>query len=250
MTTESAQAVLVIGHRNPDTDAVCSALAYASFYHWQTGRETVACYLDNLAETTWPLNHLSLAPPRPISDVYLRVADVMETQVPILRPDQTLREAGQLMQLHQVRALPVVDHDRRLVGLVQNDTLAARYLDQLQLPEEVDLPTGTLQRMLEAELLAGSTDAVLNDRVWIATMTGETARASVGDGDVVIVGNQPDVQHAALASGAGCLIVTDGAPLDDVLIATATRRGAILLRTRHSPSRRRCCSSRVSRLTA
>jgi manganese-dependent inorganic pyrophosphatase len=129
----------------------------------------------------------------------------------------------------------VIDGERRLVGIVQSDTLAARYLDQLQLPEEIDLPIGTLQRTLEAELLAGPPDAILNDRVWIATMTGETARASVGGGDVVIVGDQPEVQRAALDAGCGCLIVTDGAPLDDALIAEAARRGAMLLRTRHSP---------------
>jgi manganese-dependent inorganic pyrophosphatase len=139
------------------------------------------------------------------------------------------------MQRHHVRALPVIAGDGRLIGIVQNDTLAARYLDQLQLPEEIELPITTLQRTLEAELLIGPADAVLNDRVWIATMTGETARANVGNGDVVIVGNQPDVQQAALDAGAGCVIVTDSARLDDALVAEATRRGTILLRTRHSP---------------
>lgn len=236
MSTETPQAVLVIGHQNPDTDAVCSALAYASFYGWQSGRNAIPCYLDDLApETAWLLNHLGLEPPRPISDVYLRVADVMEAQVPTLRPDQTLRDAGQLMQLHHVRALPVIAGGGRLIGIVQNDTLAARYLDQLQLPEEIDLPVATLQRTLEAELLAGSVDSLLNDRVWIATMTGATARASVGDGDIVIVGDQPEVQQAALDSGAGCLVVTDSAPLDAALIGEAARRGATVLRTRHSP---------------
>src|SRR5689334_1078231 len=157
MTSESKHTVLVIGHHHPDTDAVCSALAYASFYHWQTGREAIPCYLDDLApETAWLLTYLGLEAPRAISDVYLRVADVMETQVPVLHQHQTLREAGQLMQKHQVRALPVIDGDRRLVGLVQSDTLAARYLDQLQLPEEIDLPAEVLQRTLAAELLVGS----------------------------------------------------------------------------------------------
>ena len=145
MTVESNHTLLVIGHHHPDTDAVCSALAYASFYRWQTGQDAVACYLDDLApETTWLLRYLGLEAPRAIDDVYLRVADVMETHVPVLRPDQTLREAGQLMQMHQVRALPVVDDASRLLGLVQRDTLAARYLDLLQLPEEIDLPVGLI----------------------------------------------------------------------------------------------------------
>jgi len=236
MTVDSNHTLLVIGHHHPDPDAVCSALAYASFYRWQTGQDAVACYLDDLApETTWLLRYLGLDAPRAIDDVYLRVADVMETHVPVLRPDQTLREAGQLMQMHQVRALPVVDDANHLLGLVQRDTLAARYLDLLQLPEEIDLPVGLIQRTLEAELLAGSASAVLNNRVWIATMTAATARATIGDGDVVIVGDQLEVQQAALEAGAGCLIVTDSAPLDEIVIAAATHRNTILLHTRHSP---------------
>lgn len=236
MPGESIYPVLVIGHRHPDTDAICSALAYADFYHWQTGRDVVPCYLDDLApETIWLLNHVGLAAPRPIADVYLHVADVMQTQIPILRPDQTLREAGLLMQLHEVRALPVIGGDGRLLGLIQRDTLAARYLDQLQLPQEIDLPIAVIQRTMAAELLVGSADAVLNDRVWIATMSAETARSTIRAGDVVIVGNQPEVQHAALIAGAGCLIVTDDAPLDDSLRAIAIHHNALLLRTHHSP---------------
>jgi manganese-dependent inorganic pyrophosphatase len=236
MTIETKRTIFVIGHHHPDTDAICSALAYAHFYRWQTGYETLPCYLDDLApETIWLLRYLGLEPPHALSDVYLRVADVMEAHPPTLRPDQTLREAGQLMQLHQVRALPVIDGDNRLVGLVQSDTLAARYLDQLQLPEVIDLPVSLIQRTLEAELLTGTTDTILNHRVWIATMTAETISTTVHAGDVVIVGNQLEIQQAALHAGAGCLIVTNNVPLDDTLIALATKYDAILLRTHHTP---------------
>lgn len=228
--------ILVTGHRNPDTDAVCSALAYASFYQWQTGVQTVACHLDELApETAWLLDYLQLAAPRSISDVYLRVVDIMETQLPVLQPDHTLREAGHLMQDYQVRALPVVDEHRRLIGLIQGDTLATHTLDQLQLPEEIDLPVNLIQRMLEAQLLVGDATTMLNDRVWIATMTAETARATIGDGDIVIVGDQPDVQRAALAASAGCLIITDGAELDAALLAQATVQDTVVLQTQHTP---------------
>jgi manganese-dependent inorganic pyrophosphatase len=227
--------ILVIGHHNPDTDAVCSALAYAHFHQWQTGQPTVACYLDEMApETLWLLGELGLQAPRQISDVYLRVADVMDSEVPVLHPQQTLREAGLLMQQHQIRALPVVDQ-QRLVGLVQNDTLAARYLDQLQLPEEINLPVALIVRTLSAELLVGSQQGALNDRVWITTMTGEAARRMIGNGDVVIVGDQLELQHAALDAGSSCLILTDNAPLDAEVQQRATEQSALVLRTQHSP---------------
>lgn len=236
MISEGLHQILVIGHRNPDTDAVCSAMAYAQLYQWQTGQHAEACYLDELApETAWLLRHLGLEPPQAISDVYLRVADVMETQVPRLRPDQTLREAGQLMRSHELRALPVVDDSGHLVGLVQHETLGNRYLDELQLPEEIELPIALIKRTLDAELLAGNLNTWLHDRVWIATMSAATSRTSFGMGDIVIVGDQPGVQQAAIDIQVGALIVTGGAAVDEALVQQAGARSVALLRTDHSP---------------
>ncbi len=236
MNNHSSDPILVIGHRNPDTDAICSALAYADFYHWQSGRPTQACHLDELApETIWLLQYLKLMPPQQISDVYLRVADVIETHMPVLRPEQTLREAGLLMQEHHIRALPVTNEQQHLVGIVQSDTLAARYLEQLQLPDHINLPVELVVRTLDATLLTGDPTAMLNDRIWMATMTVDTTRRSIATGDIVIVGDQREIQQAALESGAGCLIVTDNVALDAQLLRQASSSQVIVMRTSHSP---------------
>ncbi len=228
--------VLVLGHRNPDTDAVCSALAYAAFYRWQTGQPAVACYLDELApETAWLLQHLRLAPPEPIADVYLRVREVMATEIPRLRPDQTLREAGMLMRDAEVGALPVVDAGGQLVGLLRRETLADRYLEQLDLSAEIDLPVALLMRTLEAALVTGNQDAVLRDHVLISSFSAESAPTFVGTGDIMLVGDRPRVQAAAIEAGAGCLIATDDAVIDPTVVEKAKERGVVLLRTRHSP---------------
>lgn len=227
---------LVVGHTNPDTDAVCSALAYASFYRWLTGTPTIACHLDDLApETEWVLEHFGLAAPQPIADVYLHVRDVMDRDVPHLRPEQTIREAGLLMQELSVRALPVVDENDLLIGQVERDALADRYLAQLQLSEEVDLPVALLVQTLHATLVTGDIERRLRDRAWIATMRADTARQMIQSHDIVIVGDQPDVQRAAIDAGADCLILTEDAPLDDAVVAAGTARGIVLLRTHYSP---------------
>ena len=187
--------VLVVGHHDPDTDAVCSALAYADFYTWQTGENAVACYLDELnRETAWLLSHLGLPAPRPIKDVYLRVQDVMLTHVPKLQPDQTLREAGLIMQDRGLDALPVVDPEGRLTAMLARGKLADRYLAELQLPRRVDLPLVLLRRTLEAELVAGRDALVVRGRVCIATFSEIQVPKRVGLGDLVIVGDQPDMQ--------------------------------------------------------
>lgn len=233
---QSPAPILVVGHTNPDTDAVCSALAYAVFHQQLTGEPTLACHLDEVApETQWVLEQFQLTPPQPISDVYLHVRDVMERDVPHLRAAQTVREAGLLMQERGVGALPVVDDQNLLIGIFTREALAERYLEQLQLPEEVDLPVALLVQTLHATLITGDSMEALHDRAWIATMRAEAVQQTIGSGDIVIVGDQPDVQRAALQAGAGCLILTDNAPLDDELITDAVQRSVVLLRTPYSP---------------
>lgn len=234
--TPTIDQVLVVGHRHPDTDAVCSALAYAALYSWQTGTPAVACYLDELApETSWLLQHLGLPAPQSITDVYFHVADVMQRDVPRLRAEQTLREAGLLMHEHNVGALPVVDERDYLIGLLPRETLADRYLEQLGLSSQIDLPVALLQRTLDATLITGDPGAILRDRVLIATFRAAAARETVGSGDIVIVGDQPDLQRAAIEAGAGCLIVTNQAPLDDTVAAAAREKMVVVLQTRRSP---------------
>lgn len=148
--------ILVIGHRNPDTDAICSALAYADLHTRLTGAAAVACYLDSLdPETVWLLAHLGLPAPRAIADVYLRVADVMLTDAPRLAPGDTVRHAGQLMRDHRLSALPVVAGDDRLLGMIPRELLADRYLDLLRLSGHLRRPLAGVRAALEAEQLNG-----------------------------------------------------------------------------------------------
>ena len=225
--------ILVVGHRDPDTDAVCSALAYAAFHTWKTGEKAVACHLDELnRETAWLLAHLDLSPPRAIGDVYLRVRDVMLSDPPTLCADQTLREAGLLMQRHGLGALPVVDAGKRLTGMLAREKLADRYLAELQLPTRVDLPLALLRRTLEADLISGEDTVVVCGRVCIATFSEAHVPKRVGLGDLVIVGDQPNVQMAAIETGAGCLVTTDNAPVCKEVLAKAQSSNAVILRTR------------------
>jgi len=227
--------VLVVGHHDPDTDAVCSALGYAAFYAWQTGEKAVACHLDELnRETAWLLAHLGLQPPRAIEDVYLRVGDVMVRDAPTLHADQTLREGGLLMQRHGLDALPVVDQEGHLTGMLARGKLADRYLAELQLPLRVDLPLALLRRTLEADLISGDDAVVVCGRVCIATFAESHVPKRVGLGDLVIVGDQPDVQQATVLAGAGCLVATDDAPVCYEALAKAKSSNVVVLRTRKS----------------
>ena len=233
MPTPTAE-ILVIGHRNPDTDAICSAMAYADLYTRLHGAGAVACHLDELGpETSWLLNHLGLEPPRAISDVYLRVADVMVRDTPQLRPDDSVRRAGILMHDHELSALPVLDADDHLIGMLPRDLLADRYLELLRLGDQIRRPLAAVLAALEAELLVGNPAAILNGKLWLGTFSPMALRGLVGPGDLVIIEDDAELQLAALDSAAGCLIVARSAPLADGLIDAARAHGMLLLRSHH-----------------
>ena len=231
-STNTAEEVLVIGHRNPDTDAICSALAYADFYSRSNGTTAVACYLDELGpETVWLLTHLGLNPPRQISDVYWRVADVMRTDTPTITANTTIREAGLIMRAQELGSLPVLDDQGKLLGVMPRDLLADRYLGLLQLTMRTRRSAAVIQRSLEAEQLSGPENGEMHGYILVGTFSPATANSRVTTGDIVVIEDDEALQSAVINAGAGCLIIAGNAPVSESIIEAAQMHGVIMLRT-------------------
>src|SRR5512135_2399657 len=111
--------VLVIGHRNPDTDAICSAIGYAEFKRRTGSPEAVAARCgDTNDRIDFVLNTFGVPPPRFVADVAPKVRDVMHTRIFSAQPETTAAEALALMDEHDVRVLPVLDDQQRCTGLL------------------------------------------------------------------------------------------------------------------------------------
>src|SRR5471030_3231076 len=111
--------VLVIGHRNPDTDAICSAIGYAEFKRHTGMPEAVAARCGDTNERIdFVLNTFGVPSPRFVADVSPKVRDVMQMCVLSVTPDATAAEALGLMDNHDIRVLLVQDVDQRCCGLL------------------------------------------------------------------------------------------------------------------------------------
>src|SRR5689334_13111678 len=105
-------AVYVLGHKNPDTDAICAAIGYTALLHAQGQDQAVAARQGEVrVETAYILERFGVAPPLLVTDVQPRVADVMTSPAITVNQDTSLYEVGQILQHHGVRAVPVVDDD-------------------------------------------------------------------------------------------------------------------------------------------
>src|SRR6478736_4824234 len=116
---EAMSEVLVIGHRNPDTDAICSAIGYAEFKRSTGMASAVAARCgDTNDRIDFVLKTFGVPAPRFVADVSPKVRDVMQAHVQSVRPDSTAAEALTLMDERDIRILPVLDEEQRCCGLL------------------------------------------------------------------------------------------------------------------------------------
>jgi manganese-dependent inorganic pyrophosphatase len=229
--------ILVFGHRNPDNDSICSAVAYAHLKNLtDPGDVYVPVRLGPVPpETRWVFERFGLALPEQIADVRPRVRDVMTPEPLVVAEDATMLSAGRLMRERDVRMLPVVDAERTVVGVVTERSLAERYLSETELVGFRQFPVRVrrLVDVLEGRLLAGDESALLSGTVRIGAYEPATMAAKIVPGDVVIVGDRVRTQPLALEAGAACLIVGGGAEPAAEVVEAAKRANAAVIATTH-----------------
>ncbi len=228
--------VLVLGHRSPDNDSICSAVAYA---HLKNVTDSENVYVPVRlgpvpTETSWVFERFGVQLPEEVPHVHTRVRDVMTADVVSVSAEQTMLDAGRIMREHGVRSLPVLE-DGVVRGLVNQRILAEAYLDEIQIRGFADVPV-TVERLvavLDGELLTGDPDTVLSGNVLIGAMEPATMIGYIRPGDTLILGDRKRTQPMAIDAGVACLIVTgDAAPEDEVLKA-AQGKNAAVISTRH-----------------
>lgn len=228
--------VLVFGHRNPDNDSVCSAVAYAHLKDAiDDGNWYVPVRLGPMPpETQWAFERFGVPAPEVLTHVRMRVRDAMKAEVVTVGPDELLLRAGRLLKERGVRSLPVVE-DGRVLGMVTMQMLAERYVEEMSLSgfEALPLTAARLVEALDGELLAGDGERVLSGAALIAASEPDTMVAAISPGDILIVGDRRRTQPQALEAGVGCLIITRGFSPEDGVLDLAAKTGACVVSTLH-----------------
>jgi len=222
--------VYVCGHRNPDTDSIASAIAYAELKNQlDSDHEYVPVRLGVAnAQTSWLLERSEAPLPVLLAHAKLRVRDVMRKSFAIANREDPVRTVGLLMAPKDV--VPIVDDDGVLTGVLTERALARRYIRESREASRLDVPTsvGSIVSVLEGELLCGSEEQEIRGRVWVQAMDSSSA-SQVGPGDVVVVGNRPDSQGRAIEAGAQLLALSNGTLPDENIVAMAGEAGTAIV---------------------
>jgi manganese-dependent inorganic pyrophosphatase len=234
--------VLVIGHRNPDTDSICSAVGYAEFKRRTGMANAVAARCgDTNDRIDFVLKTFGVPAPRFVADVSPKIRDVMATNVVSVPPDTPVAEALAIMDEHNIRVLPVIDRERRCRGLVSVFKMTKFYLpapNRLFESRRVLASLNNLARTLNAELIHAVDPEREDDLVlMIGAMTLESFKnrlpAYKPERLIVVVGDRRDIQQLAIASKVRAVVVTGGLRIEKDIVEAARAGGVSLLLSSH-----------------
>lgn len=228
--------VYVVGHKNPDTDSICSAIAYAHLKNQSgTGRYVPkrAGAVNN--ETQFVLSYFGVEAPSLLEDVNVQMRDIDYRKTKGVSDTISLRTAWKKMKDEDVVTLPIVRGENKLHGLITINDIAISYMDVYENTTlaKARTPIGNLMEVLEGELILGNPHArIVKGKTIIAAAQVDLVEASVDEDDVVIVANREDVQREAIEHGASCLIVCLGAKVSEEMIAYAKEKQCSIISTR------------------
>ena len=226
--------LLVFGHRNPDTDAICSAIAYADFLRQTTRPDAVAacCGAPN-RRTEFALRKAGLQPPRIIMDVRPELEDICRRDVIVAKQCDVFYDVYQRMHEHGLRAIPILDDEEKLVGVVTLldllelvfqggvNPLHAREV-RTNLSKVVTVLGGRFQHAIDPDQ---TDDLILTVGAMSAGGFTERMEQFPAQRLLVVSGDRPTIQLPALEMGVRGLVVTGGYELSSGLVDLARSRG-------------------------
>src|SRR3954465_12003736 len=211
--------ILVIGHRNPDTDSICSAIGYAEFRRRTGLPQAVAARCgDTNDRIDFVLQSFGMPAPRFVADVSPKVRDVMQAQVQSVKPDSTAAEALNVMDERNIRILPVLDEQQRCRGLLSLFKLskflfpaANRLFDSRRVLASV----AGLAQTLGGQVIVAHDGEHERDLILMIGAMGLDSFSQRLDQYpreklAVVVGDRWDIQNLAIREGVKVLIVTGG----------------------------------------
>ena len=226
---------MVIGHRNPDTDSICSAICYANLKQAVTGEEYMPARAGHVnGDTQFVLDYFGSEEPQLVEDVRTQVRDIEIRKTKGVADNISLKRAWNIMQENNVVTIPSVREDGTLEGLITVGDITKTYMNiyDSSILSKANTQYSNIIETLEAELIIGSAEAYFDQgKVLIAAANPDLMEFYIEPHDLVILGNRYESQLCAIEMGADCIIVCEGAAVSMTIKKIAQERGCTIIAT-------------------
>ena len=235
MAVEELKKTLVLGHRNPDTDSICSAICYAGFKHQLTGENYEPCRAGNVnPETQYVLDYFKLKAPRLVENVKTQVKDIEIRKTKGVSRGISLKNAWGLMQENNVVTLPCVTEEGLLEGVITIGDITKSYMNlyDSSIISKACTKYANILDTLKGSMVVGDSETYFDQgKVLIAAANPDLMENYIEKHDLVILGNRYESQLCAIEMEAGCIIVCEGAGVSLTIRKLAQERGCAVITT-------------------
>lgn len=231
------QKVFVVGHKNPDTDSICSAICYANLKcALNKEEEYIAMRAGHInEETQYVLDRLGIQPPLYLKDVRTQVRDIEIRETEGASKEISLKKAWNLMKDSNVVTLPITEKNK-LAGIISISDIATSYMDvyDSKILATAKTKYKNILETLDASLVVGDEEAFFDKgKVLIAAANPDLMENYIEEHDLVILGNRYESQLCAIEMKADCIIVCEGAPVSITIKKMAEEKGCTVISTPH-----------------
>ena len=231
--------VYVVGHKNPDTDSICSAIAYAALKQ-QIAAEDENNYFPMRAgmlneETQYVLKRFGVEEPRILANVHLRVQDVDVNRMSGISSHTSIKDAWAMMKERNVYTLAVTNEEK-LEGVITTSDIATSYMDvyDSRILAEARTQYQNIANTLDGEVISGNPHAYfIKGKVTVAASSPEMMETYIEKDDLVVLGNRYESQLCAVELDASCLVICQGAQVSKTILKLAQERDIVIITTPH-----------------
>ena len=235
MGEKISRKTIVIGHKNPDTDSICSAICYANLKRCITGEN----YQPGRAgavneETQFVLKHFNVEAPEFVENVKTQVRDIEIRETAGVKKNLSLKKAWNLMQEANVVTIPAGTEEGLLEGLITVGDIAKSYMNvyDSSILSKANTQYANIVETLEGAMVVGDETSYFSEgKVLIAAANPDMMEYYISRGDLVILGNRYESQLCAIEMDAACIIVCEGAAVSMTIKKLAQEHGCTVMTT-------------------
>lgn len=225
--------IYVTGHRNPDSDSICSALAYAELKRLQ-GEEAQAVRQGPLnEESKYILKYFGVENPLLMSDARTKISDIDIDDAALVQPTMTIAQAWEKLHTVKNKSLCVVDEEEKLLGVISSSNLSStREMSDAKLAELIKLTSPEqLAKTIQGKVVCESNDYNTTGEIYINTLKDETKFDGQFQGSIMILSDDEEKQRQLIDSGVRCLIITCKVRVSDEILQYAIEKDVTIIRT-------------------
>ena len=229
--------IFILGHKNPDSDSICAALAYADYKNGNGDVNAIPVRLGNLnRETEFILNYFGVEAPELMETVRLSVEDLNFDKTAPVNPEVSLRMALNLMKKNNLNNLPVTDENEKLIGVVTVSDIIQSYIDVWDntiLGKSQTSIDNIIDTLSASPILIAEDSRPLTGKLLVLAMEPDNIKEYIEENDIAICGDRKDSQEIAINGNISLLIVTGNGKLDEEIINVAREKNITIISTPH-----------------